>query len=171
MREMKQLLGHPHYYATEDGEILRKKKNGEFKQLKKCKNNVGYEYVSLNTQSGYYFVAQLVYEAFNGPIPIGKEIDHINGKKDDNRISNLRALTHSQNLLNRPIPKKPSYMIRNGRFILKVSIFNNRVSKTFNTYDEMYNAWKVIMDVRKKLYNKILKNTKNEEEVYDCGEY
>ena len=171
MKELKQLLGHPNYYATEDGEIVRKKKNGEFKTLKKCKNNAGYEYVSLNTRNGYYFVAQLVYEAFNGEIPMGMEIDHVNGKKDDNRISNLRVLTHAQNLLNRRPSTRPSYYRRKGKYILKVCILNNPITKTFETYDEMYDAWKVITDVKTKLYKKILKNTKDEEEVYDCGIY
>lgn len=35
---------------------------------------------------------RLVYEAFNGPIPDGHDIDHINGNPSDNRLENLQCL-------------------------------------------------------------------------------
>lgn len=37
---------------------------------------------------------------FNGEIPENYEIDHINGDKADNRLSNLRCVTHFQNCNN-----------------------------------------------------------------------
>jgi len=37
----------------------------------------------------------------NGPIPEGLFIDHINRVRFDNRINNLRLVTHSENMLNR----------------------------------------------------------------------
>ena len=47
------------------------------------------------------FVHQIVFEAFNGPIPKGMDIDHINGIRDDNNLSNLRAVSRTINALNR----------------------------------------------------------------------
>lgn len=41
---------------------------------------------------------RLVWEAFNGPIPPRMQINHINGKKADNRLANLELCSASENL-------------------------------------------------------------------------
>lgn len=43
---------------------------------------------------------RMIWEMFNGPIPAGYEIDHINGVRSDNHIENLRLATRSQNSQN-----------------------------------------------------------------------
>lgn len=40
---------------------------------------------------------RLVWEAVHGPIPDGLQINHINGIKSDNRISNLEVVSASEN--------------------------------------------------------------------------
>ena len=42
-------------------------------------------------------VHRFIYECYNGLIPEDLVIDHINDKKDDNRIENLQLMTHQQN--------------------------------------------------------------------------
>ena len=44
-----------------------------------------------------YSVHRFVYECFNGIIPDGKVIDHVNNIKDDNRLCNLQLMTHQEN--------------------------------------------------------------------------
>ena len=44
-----------------------------------------------------YHVHRFVWECFNGNIPEGKVIDHINNDKEDNRLCNLELVTHQQN--------------------------------------------------------------------------
>ena len=70
--------------------------------LKKSKQ--GYMYTTLSNSGIHkcFRVHRLVYEAFNGPIPEGMQIDHINGVKDDNRLVNLRCVTPKENC-NNPI--------------------------------------------------------------------
>ena len=49
---------------------------------------------------------RLVYENFVEKIPCDLEIDHINGVRDDNRLSNLRVVTHKENMNNPTTIKK-----------------------------------------------------------------
>jgi hypothetical protein len=42
------------------------------------------------------YLHRLVWEHVNEAIPIGCEIDHINGDKQDNRIENLKCLTKTE---------------------------------------------------------------------------
>lgn len=43
---------------------------------------------------------RLVWEAFNGPIPEGMVIDHIDGNRSNNALSNLRLVSQSDNMDN-----------------------------------------------------------------------
>ena len=47
-------------------------------------------------QKGYY-VHRFTWECFNGLILDGKVVDHINNKRDDNRLCNLQLITTSEN--------------------------------------------------------------------------
>ena len=45
-----------------------------------------------------YYVHRLVWIAFNGQIPEGYEVNHINEITTDNRLSNLNLMTHKENI-------------------------------------------------------------------------
>ena len=67
-----------------------------------CFNRKGYRVATLhyNGKRTQIKIHRLIWIAINGLIPEGYMIDHINGNKADNRISNLRladALLNSQN--------------------------------------------------------------------------
>lgn len=58
-------------------------------------------YIRLTYRGKSYQAHRVVWEMFNGAIPEGFKVDHINGMKDDNRIENLRLVTDSINNRNK----------------------------------------------------------------------
>ena len=57
-------------------------------------------YLQVFTKIGSRSVHRIIYETFVGPISDGYEIDHINTVRDDNRLENLRLVTHKENCNN-----------------------------------------------------------------------
>jgi hypothetical protein len=58
-------------------------------------------YIGIYLNKKYLFAHRIIWEIFNGAIPKGLVIDHINGNRSDNRIENLRICTFQQNHFNR----------------------------------------------------------------------
>lgn len=58
-------------------------------------------YIRIRINSVEFRAHRIIWEMFNGEIPEGMLIDHINGIKDDNRLENLRLATREQNNANR----------------------------------------------------------------------
>lgn len=86
------------YYATRDGEILNIAKGIKI-HFEKSGNYYRFSgYYNLNKQ--HFLVHRVIWEAFNGPIPAGYDIDHIDGNAHNNALNNLQAITHSDNLKN-----------------------------------------------------------------------
>lgn len=83
-------------YVTNEGQVYRVS-NGKLVLCKLSHNRQGY----LQVCTGYktQTVHKLVYETFHGEVPKGFDIDHINDIKDDNRLENLRVLSHRDNSL------------------------------------------------------------------------
>ena len=84
-------------FVDENGNVFRKTKNG-LVPCSLCKNRCGYLTVRVDNKRLRKFVHRVVWEAFNGEVPEGFELDHINAKRDDNHLDNLRLVTHSENM-------------------------------------------------------------------------
>jgi len=119
------------YWVTEDGEVLKyypprdygvpyvyayykgvktKYNSGEerWKKMNPTKRKTGYLVFNLQcpsiTNKGYLNISvhQMVAECYLGPCPAGYEVDHIDGNKINNHISNLQYLTKEENLAKNP---------------------------------------------------------------------
>ena len=89
-------------YEYHDGNLYNKKyRNSSSKigDIVGSKYNKGYIVTYINNVR--YSVHRLIFMYHHGYLP--KFIDHINGKRDDNHIENLREASLSQNACNRSI--------------------------------------------------------------------
>lgn len=83
---------------------------------------------------------RIVWELFNGPIPEGKIIDHIDRDKANNRIENLRCVSQSENMTNQPQRNKSGYKCiyqnqANGKYQVR-SLKDRKYLKTVETIEE-----------------------------------
>ena len=87
------------YDASNFGRV-RSLKFGKVRILKQFKDKDGYLKVNLwkDGKSKQFFIHRLVYEAFNGEIPEGMEINHIDENIENNRLSNLEVVSHKDNI-------------------------------------------------------------------------
>ena len=86
-------------------ERFRKGKNGflasvKEKILKTLMLNSGYYQVRLykNSIGKMYLIHRLIWETFNGQIPEGYELNHLDEIPSNNRLSNLSLVTHKENI-------------------------------------------------------------------------
>ena len=107
---MKKIPGYDDYSIDEYGNVWSHK-FGRDKKLKQTEGKGGHLHINLSTNGclKVYPVHRLVYISFVGDIPIGKEIDHIDRNPKNNHISNLRAVTRSENKWNRSKTKGYSW--------------------------------------------------------------
>jgi len=108
---MRPIKGLPDYHICDDGRVFSTKVsyrynlNGDLRLVKPRTHPSGYLYYGLFVGTGKDKVRlwrrahRLVYEAFVGKIGKGLVIDHIDGNKHNNNVTNLRALNHKENML------------------------------------------------------------------------
>ena len=90
-------------WVSRNGLVYRYSKGKD--KLELCadiKHNVGYILVSVKktTHQNLMLKHRLVWETFNGEIPNGYEIDHIDTNKENNDLRNLRLVTKKENMNN-----------------------------------------------------------------------
>ena len=104
LEKWKAVPGYEGYEVSDQGNVraLNYHREGKVKILRNMKQQTGYERVCLfrNNTRNYLYIHRLVWETFNGKIPDGLQIDHINTVRDDNRLVNLRVVTHKENCKN-----------------------------------------------------------------------
>ncbi|ENU5850276.1 TPA: HNH endonuclease signature motif containing protein [Klebsiella pneumoniae] len=89
-------------FNYEDGKLFWKLNlRGPVKAGREVKSLDGKGYVRVMVKQKFYLAHRIIYEMFNGPIGDGLQIDHIDGNRLNNNISNLRVVDNSANQKNK----------------------------------------------------------------------
>lgn len=100
MMSVKDIPGYPRYKATPDGHIWDTKLNRFSKEFYLAPDNYYGVHIVLESGFSQQSVHRLVCLAFHGQPPTSKhETRHLNGKKHDNKPTNLTWGTRSENVL------------------------------------------------------------------------
>ena len=84
-----------------------------------------------------YHVHRFVWECFNGLIPEGKVIDHINDIKTDNRLCNLQQITQQENCKKSAKHRDYSFVSKNHnnrKCVKAVNQTNNKTTCFYSMY-------------------------------------
>lgn len=84
---------HKHLFCGSNGEVYSLK-NNYFLSLKRADN--GYYRTTINGKRDY--IHRVISTAFLGEIKHGYNVNHKNGVKTDNRVSNLEIVTYKENI-------------------------------------------------------------------------
>jgi len=107
--EIKEIKGFPDYYVSNLGIAYTTKlsnrynPNGEMRVLRPRIHPSGYLYFGFFVGKGpnkkriWRRAHRVVYETHVGKIKNGLQIDHIDGDRHNNNVTNLRQVTHSEN--------------------------------------------------------------------------
>jgi hypothetical protein len=123
--------------------------NGKWTVVENKKNHhTGYCNVGFNgTKIGYHNIIWVL--STGKDIPQGLDIDHINGNKLDNRIENLRVVSHRLNIQNMKVHRKGqlvggTFNKRDKRYMPKIQIHSKQIYLGyFNTEQEANEAYKI----------------------------
>ena len=118
------------------------------------KNKQGYVIIYL-VEKGIKFnirAHQFIWFISNNYTSVDKVIDHINGQRSDNRISNLRVVTQQENMFNQPKAKGFHFKKDCNKFESYIKINRKKIYLgIFQTEEEARQAY---LDA-KKIYHKI----------------
>ena len=92
------------HFIYKGGSLFRVKtwsRSGRHRRLGLVGSRDSHGYLTTMIQGRHFKIHRLVWFYFKGTWP--KQIDHVNGKRDDNRIENLRPCDHATNQWNRKV--------------------------------------------------------------------
>lgn len=92
--EWKDIIYDTNYTINKNGIVVNKIKGNILK------GSIRNGYIRYQIKNSKYSAHILVWTSFNGAIPLGMVIDHIDGNRDNNSLDNLRLVTQSENMRN-----------------------------------------------------------------------
>ena len=146
-------MGKTELKVFRDGRIqhLDKRSKSKVWKDKKANDNKGYLKTGINGKK--VFVHTIIALCYLGIKPEGKQTDHINSIKTDNRVENLQYITASENSMKISTrngkPIKGTFKTPSGRF--RVAIRINSKQTHIGTYDTEEEAIEIYIQAKAKL--------------------
>lgn len=115
--------------------------------MKWSKNQKGYNHIVLssNGKSRTFGAHRLMYEVFVGFIPLGMEINHIDGNKSNNNVSNLELVSRRENMRKAVeiglIKSGSDCLLSKG--VNQIDVITNEIIETFGSQREATKKTKV----------------------------
>jgi len=126
-----------------DGRIYRFLKNGDLKIVENIHNTSnGYNYLRVNKRAIYRH--RIIAMAFlNLNIDnVDKQVDHVDGQRLNNSLTNLRIVTHQQNQWNRTTAKGYYWNKQHTKWRAQIKVNKNQIYLgSFNTEQEAREAY------------------------------
>lgn len=97
-----------HLFKYNNGKLYWKNKFPKSKAVIGAEAGGVYDgrYRVVKIRGSVYYTHRIIWELFNGDIPCGYEIDHVNHDITDNRIENLRLVKPEENKRNIPLSSR-----------------------------------------------------------------
>ena len=122
------------------------------KRAGRIKNKYGYRRVQVNLR--FYAEHRLIWAYVHGYWP--QIVDHINGVRDDNRISNLREVDDAKNCYNSAVRKDNALGVRGvhfcktkNKFVVRVGRAGKVIAASFHSLEEAANH---ALELRSKIH-------------------
>lgn len=125
-------------WVDRTGAVIRiKEKDNKYYEgnLSPKKDRSGYYKVGCTSRKGAITIHELVMLAFVGPRPEGKQIDHRDRNKANNKLENLRYVTPKENMENVDKAKHHRYY---GRYMLDTKTFIDNEGNRIKMEPEEY---------------------------------
>jgi len=155
------IQNYPGYSINELGEVY----NPKGKKLKPILRPDGYYAINLyiGKKSKKHLIHILCCKAFNGPKPKGKEVNHKDGIKANNRADNLEWATKSQNILHayeKGLINPGKLGTPNNRHSAKLTQMDVDLLRVeFNVYGESKESLMIRYNIGRTQLNRIIKGT------------
>ncbi len=153
------------YEVSNFGNVRKKLKNGDYKEVKGSVLNQGYRYFQIqrDKKRTNYLFHHLVAKAFLGERPEGKVIDHIDRNPLNNNISNLRYISQIENMRNTDRYKEEIPADIENRYSLVCKLYRN------NNKDKLKEKKKEYYENNKETLLEKQKNNKIEVRCDECN--